>query len=69
MMVLLIVDDHPRLIRTKPLAASRNPGETTEGVESDPLGFIRKISAWTETSNSRFRRRGAPGGDRGLGAG
>ncbi len=41
-MVLLIVDDHPRLIRTKPLAASRNPGETTRRELNLTLGFIRE---------------------------
>ncbi len=42
LMVLLMVDHNPRLIRTKPLAASRNPGEATRLELNLTLGFIRE---------------------------
>jgi hypothetical protein len=41
-MIVLSVGDDPRLIRTKPLAASRSPGETIRRELNLSLGFIRE---------------------------
>jgi hypothetical protein len=40
--VVLTVDDQPLLVRTKPVAASRNPGETVRRELNLTLGYIRE---------------------------